>query len=126
MTAFSRGHFSCRTDNDSKAEGQWSFVADPGDRMKVDLTKVPLLYHEHPRESASRRLIFETQMKPCDNITPGTPSDLVMLEPCQFSSGSLNQPSSTLLHAGYSILSSVRHSASLTGTEASQSVTFTM
>lgn len=74
--------------------------ADPSDRMKVDLTKVPLLYHEHPGESVSRRLLFETQMKPWDNITPGTPSDSVMLEPCQFSSGPLNQLSSTLLHAG--------------------------
>lgn len=76
-------------------------MADPSDRMKVGLTKVPLLDREHPGESVSRRLLFETQMKPCDNITQGTPSDLVMLEPCQFSSGSLNQLSSTLLHAGY-------------------------
>lgn len=76
-------------------------MADPSDRMKVDLTKVPLLYHEYPGESGSRRSSFETQMKPCDNITLGTPHDLVMLGPCQFRSGSLNQPEFTLLHAGY-------------------------
>lgn len=55
------------------SRGTTVLTADPSDRTEVDLTKVPLLYHEYPGESASRRLLFETQMKPCDNIAPGTP-----------------------------------------------------
>ena len=55
------------------SRGTMVLTADPSDRTEVDLTKVPLLYHEHPGESASRRLLLETQMKPRDNLAPGTP-----------------------------------------------------